>query len=123
MPAVEVTCSQCGSSEYRLADAKTGEVFCVYCRNKWIVPELVQLSETEKFLEAQAKRPQVVYDNTSETDRQLMDIVSGAVRTTALNPLRSLGRVVRVIVGIVVMVVLAAACSLGLPFIVLLFNR
>lgn len=77
MTSVEIECSQCGSGEYRLLDARTGEVACPYCRNRWIVPELIYKNETEKFLAEQAKRPKVIVNNTTETDRQLMQTLLG----------------------------------------------
>lgn len=110
MAAIEVSCSQCGSGEYRLVDARTGEVLCQYCRNQWIVPELAQKTETEKYLEEQAKRPQVTYDNTSETDKQLMDALSGIANISSRGFLRSAGRafsrLIRAIVVVVVLVII-----------------
>jgi uncharacterized Zn finger protein (UPF0148 family) len=112
MTAIEVSCSQCGAEEYRLVDARTGEVICPYCRNRWIVPELIQKTETEKYLVEQAKQPQVMRDNTSETDKQLMNVVSGLAGTSGL--LHSIGqtltRFLKVIltVAVVVIVVLVA---------------
>jgi uncharacterized Zn finger protein (UPF0148 family) len=112
MATVEVQCSQCGSGEYQLLDAKTGEVICRYCRNKWVVPELVVKSETEKFLEQQAKQPRVIQDNSTETDRQLMEMVSGLARSSGLNPLAAIGRFFRGIfstIGRIVTTVLVVA--------------
>lgn len=72
-----IECSQCGSHDYQLLDVKTGEVMCPFCRNRWIVPSLIQKTETEKFLELQAQQPRVIMDNTSETDEKIMDMLSG----------------------------------------------
>ena len=77
MTKVDIECVQCGSNEYQLLDPKTGEVLCPYCRNRWIVLELVRKTETEKFLAEQAKQPRVIMDNTTETDKKLMDMFLG----------------------------------------------
>ena len=112
MPQVTVSCSQCGSGEYRLVSAKTGEVVCVYCRNQWIVPELIQKTETEKFLEEQAKQPRVIHDNTTETDKQLMDMMSGMVGAGA-GAARSANKVIRTVIIIAaVILVLLVGCLL-----------
>ena len=79
MTIIETECSRCGGEEYELLNPKTGEVLCPYCRNRWIIPALVQKTETEKFLEEQAKQPRVVIDNTSETDRQLMNMMANSM--------------------------------------------
>jgi uncharacterized Zn finger protein (UPF0148 family) len=115
MAAIEVSCSQCGAGEYQLVDARTGKVACLYCRNQWVVPELAQKSETEKFQEAQAKRPQVTVDNTTQTDRALMEMVT-SVAQAATNPVgsaargcfRTVGTVVKVTIAVVVVVIIAA---------------
>jgi len=108
MPQVEVVCSKCGSVEYRVIDAQKGEVMCPYCHNQWIVPELIQKTETEKFLEEQAKQPRIIQDNTTETDDKLMDMVSGLAGT---GPMRSLGRVARTILIVAgIIVILLVAC-------------
>ena len=62
-----------------MLNPKTGEVQCPYCRKRWIVPALIQKSETEKYLEEQSKQPRVIVDNTTETDKQLMNMLSGLV--------------------------------------------
>ena len=77
---IETVCSRCGAEEYRLLDPKTGEVVCSYCRNRWIMPALIHQTETEKFLAEQAKQPRIIADNTTETDKQLMDAVTSVAR-------------------------------------------
>ncbi|MCL1847328.1 MAG: hypothetical protein FWF91_05115 [Coriobacteriia bacterium] len=109
MPQIDIHCSQCRSGEYELLDAKTGEVVCRFCRNKWIVPELIQKSETEKFLEEQAKQPRVIYDNTTETDKQLMDLFGKMLN---FNPLRSISRFFRNLIGFAVAVVVLFVVAL-----------
>ncbi len=110
MASVEIECPQCKANTYRLLDAKTGEVICDFCRSKWIVPSLIQKSETEKFLEEQAKRPQVVIDNTSETDEQLMQMISGLAGGALSGGARALGdmikRVLLIVGGIVLLVII-----------------
>ncbi|MDR0346764.1 MAG: hypothetical protein LBH56_00085 [Coriobacteriales bacterium] len=106
MAAIEVSCSQCGSGEYRLVDERTGEVVCQYCRNQWVVPELARKSETEKFLEQQAQQPRVIYDNTAETDRQLMGAVSGIAGILSGRFLAGLRRILRMVLLIAVIVLL-----------------
>ncbi|MDR2105984.1 MAG: hypothetical protein LBP24_01080 [Coriobacteriales bacterium] len=114
MTAIEVSCSQCGSGEYRLVDARTGEVTCAYCRNQWIVPELAQKSETEKFLEQQAKQPRIIQDNSTETDRQIMNVVASAasgrlfsglsrvLKTLIVTAAIIAGTVIALIVGLII---------------------
>lgn len=102
MTQIDVSCSQCGSGEYQLLDASTGEVVCPYCRNKWIVPELRQKSETERFLEEQAKQPRVIVDNTTETDKQLMDMIS---RFAFANPLRAVSNFIRRVFFVAVVII------------------
>ncbi|MDR1082439.1 MAG: hypothetical protein LBL27_01045 [Coriobacteriales bacterium] len=115
MAGIEVSCSQCGAGEYRLLDARTGEVACLYCRNQWIIPELVQKSETEKYLEEQAKQPRVTHDNTTETDKQLMDVVSGLVGAAGLGFLRSASRMLaRFLKAIILIIVLVAIIVVAL---------
>ncbi|MDR2586749.1 MAG: hypothetical protein LBC23_00625 [Coriobacteriales bacterium] len=111
MAAIEVSCSQCGSGEYRVVNTQTGEVACAYCRNQWIVPELAQKSETEKFLEQQAKQPRIVRDNTTETDQQLMSAISGLASVATGGFFAGLGRTVRRIItaAIVIVAVLVIA--------------
>jgi len=110
MAQVEISCSQCGSNEYQLVNAQTGEVACRFCRNQWIESALIQKSETEKFLEEQAKQPRVIYDNTTETDDKILGIVrdfsSGRPMWRANKILR------RVIIIAVIIVVLIVACLL-----------
>jgi uncharacterized Zn finger protein (UPF0148 family) len=103
--AIEVSCSQCGAGEYRLVDPRTGEVACHYCRNQWIVPELAQKSETEKFLEEQAKQPRIIQDNSSKTDQQLMEMVTSVASGSLLAGLRRVGRTI-LIVAIVIVVII-----------------
>jgi uncharacterized Zn finger protein (UPF0148 family) len=106
MTAIEISCSQCGSNEYRLVNARTGEVVCQYCRNQWIVPELVQKSETEKFLEQQAQQPRVIYDNTTETDKQLMGMITSLAGGHLFAGLRRGARTVLTIAGVVVLLLI-----------------
>jgi len=114
MATVEIQCSRCGADDYTLLDPKTGEVICTYCRNRWIISELAQKTETEKYLEEQAKRPRVVYDNTTETDQQLMQTIAGMAGIT--NSIGSIvGRVVKtifVIIAITVFVIIAIIVAL-----------
>ena len=107
MPAIEINCSQCGSEEYRIVDSRTGEVACNYCRNRWIIPELAQKSETEKFLEKQAERPQVIQDNSSETDRQLLNIFSSLFSGQIFAHLSRIARTILFIVAIIAVVIIA----------------
>jgi uncharacterized Zn finger protein (UPF0148 family) len=102
MSAIEVSCSQCGSGEYQLVNARTGEVSCRYCRNQWIVPELAQKTETEKFLERQAQQPRVTYDNSSETDKQLMGMITSMATGHFTAALKRMVKTVLVIIGIVI---------------------
>jgi uncharacterized Zn finger protein (UPF0148 family) len=113
---IEISCSQCGSNEYRLIDERTGEIACQYCRSQWIVPELARKSETEKFLEQQAQQPRVTYDNTTETDKQLMEMVTSVASVASGGFLAgcraSLTRIARVLVGIAVAVVVIVVAIL-----------
>lgn len=107
MAQVEVVCSKCGAGEYRVIDAKKGEVMCPFCHNKWVVSELAQKTETEKFLEEQAKQPRIIEDNTTETDKKLMDMVSGLA---GVGPKSSMSRAVRtvlIVVGVIVFLLIA----------------
>jgi uncharacterized Zn finger protein (UPF0148 family) len=103
--AIEVSCSQCGSGEYRLVNAQTGEVVCEYCRNQWVVPELAQKSETEKFLERQAQQPRVVRDNTTETDKQLMNAIGGLASMATGGFLAGLRRALRTVATVVILLI------------------
>jgi uncharacterized Zn finger protein (UPF0148 family) len=110
MSAIEVSCSQCGSGEYRLADERTGEVVCEYCRNRWIVPALIKKSETEKFLEQQSQQPRVIRDNTSETDKQLMGMVSSLAGLATGGLFAGLRRVLKaaaIVVGLALLTIIA----------------
>jgi uncharacterized Zn finger protein (UPF0148 family) len=100
--AIEVSCSQCGAGEYQLVDSRTGEVVCHYCRNQWIVPELAQKSETEKFLEEQAKQPRIIQDNSTETDRRLIGMLGSMASGTLLAGLRRIGRTILITVILIV---------------------
>jgi uncharacterized Zn finger protein (UPF0148 family) len=112
MAAIEISCSQCGSNEYRLIDERTGEIACLYCRGQWVVPELARKSETEKFLDQQAQQPRVTYDNTTETDQQLMSMITsmvsgGNLLRGAFATLRRALRTFLIIIAIVAVVVIA----------------
>lgn len=102
-PITPIECSECGSHAYQLLDEKTGEVICLYCRSKWIVPSLIQKTETEKFLELQTQQPKLVVDNTTETDKKLMDMLTGLFSFNVGGCLR---QALGVIIGIVVLIVL-----------------
>ncbi|MCL2530279.1 MAG: hypothetical protein FWE41_08160 [Coriobacteriia bacterium] len=106
MQAIEIGCKRCGSEEFRLLNVKTGEVICSYCRNRWIEPSLIEQTETEKFLAEQAKRPQVIVDNTSETDKQLMEMVTKAASATAGG---CVSKAMKIVIGAVVALVILAA--------------
>jgi len=110
MTKTDIRCSKCGSADYQLLDAKTGEATCRFCRNKWIEPGLKRMSETEKFLEEQARQPRVTYDNTTETDAKLMEMIGGlagargvsSARGFFKNPLRGALIVTGIIVFLIV---------------------
>jgi uncharacterized Zn finger protein (UPF0148 family) len=103
MPKIEITCSRCGAGEYQLLDTRTGEVICHYCRSQWIVPELQQKSQTEKFLEEQAKQPRIIRDNTTETDQKLMEMVTGLV---SKGPLGAVNGFIRKIIFVVALIII-----------------
>jgi hypothetical protein len=117
MASIEVSCSQCGSGEYRVVNTQTGEVVCTYCRNQWIVPELAQKSETEKFLEQQAKQPRIIRDNTTETDQQLMSAIGGLASVATGGFFAGLGRAVRRVI-ITVCIIVAVLIVAGVAFFV-----
>jgi len=106
MAKTDIKCSKCGSFEYRLVDAKSGEVVCNFCRNRWIEPAFKRLSETEKFLEEQAKQPRVTYDNTTETDKKLMDMFSGMAGGGLAGAFKGPLRTVIIVVGIIVVLII-----------------
>ena len=110
MASIETGCTRCGAEEYELLDSRTGEVRCKFCRNRWIIPSLIQKTETEKFLEEQAKRPQVTMDNTTETDKQLMDMVSKAAGAAASGGISRILRIVA-LVAIAVIVLFVLSCA------------
>jgi hypothetical protein len=85
-----VSCSQCGSGEYQLVDEHTGEIVCCYCRNRWVVQELAKKTETEKFLEKQAKQPRVIQVNTTETDEKLMGMLTSIAGSSGRSILSSI---------------------------------
>jgi uncharacterized Zn finger protein (UPF0148 family) len=122
MTAIEISCSQCGSGEYRLVDARTGEVTCLYCRNQWIVPELIQKTETEKYLVEQAKQPRVTYDNTSETDKQLMSVLSGLAGALSFNPLRSVSQVLSRFFRVIILIIVFVVIVIGALVLVRIFS-
>jgi len=111
MEAIELGCKRCGSEDFELLDAKTGEVICRYCRNRWIEPSLIQRTETEKFLAEQAKRPQVVIDNTTETDKQIMDLITKAAGVATGGCAQRVIRLVTIV--LVVIVIIAIMFFLG----------
>ena len=106
MTKTEIRCTKCGSLEYKLLDAKTGEVVCRYCRNQWIEQALRRMSETEKFLEEQAKQPRVTYDNTTETDEKLMNMIGGlaggGIKGAFASPLRKAFAITALIVLLII---------------------
>ena len=104
MPTSSIECSQCGSHDYNLLSSKTGEVMCPYCRNKWIVPSLIQKTETEKYLELQAQQPKVVIDNTSDTDKQLMDMFSNIFNLGGC-----LKQATSLVTGVIVLIIIVVA--------------
>ena len=109
MSAIEIGCKKCGSEDFSLVNPSTGEMLCSFCRNRWIEPSLIQRTETEKFLAEQAKRPQVVIDNTTETDKQLMDMASKAFGMAT-------GGCARRATGIIVIVLVVIALIIGMVF-------
>jgi len=87
---------------------------CPYCRKRWIVPALIQKSETEKYLEEQSKQPRVIVDNTTETDRQLMNMIAGL--TGFPNAVGSvIRRIVTAAVGCLVVVVIIILITVLIP--------
>jgi hypothetical protein len=118
MTAIEISCSQCGAEEYQLLNASTGEVVCLYFRNRWIIPELIQKTETEKYLVEQAKQPRVTYENRTETDEQLMDIVSGLVGASGILHAigRALTRFFKVILAIIIVVIVVLIIFVAVRF-------
>ena len=92
MSQIEATCSKCGSGEYELLDAKTGEVACPYCHNMWIIPELRSQPEVPD------RQPAAVFNQQTETDRQLMSLLSGLIN---LNPLRTVSKAISVVVIVI----------------------
>ncbi|MDR2108193.1 MAG: TFIIB-type zinc ribbon-containing protein [Coriobacteriales bacterium] len=86
----DLSCPKCHSEEFSVEDTRTGQLRCAYCRNRWIDERFIQKTETERFLEQQAKQPRIVLDNTTETDRQLMQALGGlsSIASVFTNPLR-----------------------------------
>jgi len=111
--SIDVECPCCHSESYQLIDQGTGLLRCDYCRNTWIDQHFIRLSETERFLREQAAQPKVVYDNSSQTDEQLMQMVTGIATGLAAAPIRSIANTVRTvliaIVAAAVLIPLAAA--------------
>jgi len=114
MEAFEIGCRRCGSEDFELLDAKTGEMLCKYCRNRWIEPALIQKTDTEKFLAEQAKQPKVVIDNTTETDKQIMDMFSKVAGVATSGCVNRVLRVAVVVIAAVIILVVLGFC--GLPF-------
>ncbi|MCL1797569.1 MAG: hypothetical protein FWG24_04580 [Eggerthellaceae bacterium] len=108
MSQTDIKCPRCGAGQYNLTDSKTGEVICQFCRNKWIVQELIEKTATEKFLEEAAKQPKIMVDNTTETDKQLMDMIGKIASGGFLNGVRRIGRGIRTIIIVVIVIVVAA---------------
>jgi len=116
MQAIEIGCSKCGSEDFRLLDQKTGEVICQHCRNRWIEPALIKKTETEKLIEEQAKRPRVVIDNTTETDKQLMDMISKVAGAATGGCARKASRVVVAVVVVVIILFVLSFFGVGMLF-------
>jgi uncharacterized Zn finger protein (UPF0148 family) len=113
MAKIETGCSKCGSEDYDLLNPRTGEVLCGYCRNRWIIPALVQQTETEKFLAEQAKRPQVIVDNTTETDQQLMNIVSSVAQAATSG---CFSRTIKIVMVVIIVIAVLTFIGTGLVF-------
>ncbi|MDR2714397.1 MAG: hypothetical protein LBB42_02570 [Coriobacteriales bacterium] len=115
MAATNISCSKCGSSDYKLLDAKTGQVMCNFCRNNWIVEELKTVTETEKFLEEQAKQPRIIMDNTTDTEKKVMDMVTSVAGGGCLRSITGIIRMIliAVVVIVVIFVVLGIINSMG----------
>ncbi|MCL2806751.1 MAG: hypothetical protein FWD27_01090 [Coriobacteriia bacterium] len=112
MEAIQTGCKRCGSEEFELMNPKTGEVICAYCRNRWIETALIQRTETEKFLAEQAKRPQVTVDNSTETDKQLMDLMTKAAGAATGGCVNRVAKAVVLIVVVVIAIVTLSFCGL-----------
>jgi ribosomal protein L37AE/L43A len=80
----DVQCPVCHGEDYLVSDQKTGLLRCNYCRNTWIDEHFIKLTDTERYLIEQAKQPRVVVDNTTETDQQLMKMLTGFANVPAM---------------------------------------
>ena len=107
MPQVDIRCSQCMSNDYELVNEKTGLVVCRYCRNQWIVPELIQNSAADRFFEEQAERARTIHDNSAETNKQIMDVYSKMPSPKSVFTLAKVIITVIVIVTIISIIVFA----------------
>jgi hypothetical protein len=107
----EVTCPSCHGETFTVLDDKTGVLRCAYCHNQWIDKNFIKVTETERFLQEQAKQPKIIIDNTTETDKQLMNMFSGLFGAIMQGPslLRGLRNILLTVLGIFVALIVALA--------------
>jgi Zn-finger nucleic acid-binding protein len=112
----DITCPRCHAEQFTVVDQTTGLLRCDYCRNQWIDSRFIKLSETEKFIAEQAKQPKVIIDNTTDTDRQLMEMIGGVMGGGLLGQAQGcLTRFTRTILIIVIALIVLAAIGFIAP--------
>ena len=112
-----IECSGCGAEDYKLLNPTTGEVECRFCRRKWTVPELVQKSETDRFLESQGLQPQNVQGNATEAFQKSQENAADAKSTGADSSARLPGcfKAILVVAGfaLIFLIILGISCTVA----------
>jgi ribosomal protein L37AE/L43A len=117
-PVRDVFCPRCRADAYTVEDTSTGLLRCTYCRNTWVDTAFRQISETQAYLEEQAKRPRVIIDNTTETDEKLMEAVSSA----ATGHIPGIAKtIIGIVIAVMIMIVVSGIITFALPFLLLFF--
>jgi ribosomal protein L37AE/L43A len=113
----EICCPTCHAEQFRLIDESRGQLRCEYCRNTWIDLRFKKVSSTERFLQEQAKQPRITFDNTTETDKQLLSLFTGLLNfpsSRLATTLKIVGAVVALaLVALIVWLILAPLALIG----------
>ena len=97
----DVYCPVCHGESFCVEDPKTGLLRCNFCRNQWLDLHFQKVTETERYLQEQSKQPRIVYENSSETDQQLLKALFGLSGCVG-----KIGRIVKGVVSILVLLLI-----------------
>jgi Zn-finger nucleic acid-binding protein len=113
-----VACPSCHAEQFSLQDASTGLLRCAYCRNHWIDERFIKKSETERFIEKQAAKPQAPPSSTSDADTQMLGAIASIARLFT-NPFRGCLYSLRRTLLVVAFTVLAIAVLVLVVYVIM----